>query len=130
MLINEVEQEALDAFGASWSMHEMPDGWTYIVIHDYRLPAGFAPGVTDLMMRLHPQFPDAPPDMFYVSPTIVVARTGQRPQATETDEAHLERTWQRFSRHLGPGAWGLGDDLCTWLAAIRHLLRLDVRAAA
>lgn len=130
MLISEAEQEALDSAGASWSKHEMPDGWTCIVISGYRLPVGFAPEAVDLMIRLHPQFPDAPPDMFYICPTAVISRTNQRPTATEADEIYLSRTWQRFSRHLAPGAWKAGDDLCTWLTAIRHLLRLDVGEAA
>lgn len=130
MLISEPEREALAAVGASWSTHEMPDGWTCVVINGYRLPAGFSPEVVDLMIRLHPQFPDAQPDMFYLCPTAVIAGTGHRPQATEVDELILERTWQRFSRHLAPGAWRAGDDLCTWLTAIRQLLRSDVGAVA
>jgi len=83
-----------------------PDGWTFLVVHDYPLPPGLAPAVAELLVKLPPAFPDAAPDMFWLSPHI---RTplGVEPQGTSV-ETVLGTAWQRFSWHLKPGAWRPG----------------------
>lgn len=68
--------------------------------------------------------------MFYVFPRVTLVSTGAVPPAAEAEHAALGCTWQRFSRHLVPGAWLPGDDLCTWLAAVRKLLLIDAGQAA
>jgi hypothetical protein len=128
--LSDGEREALDAAGTSWRVEGAPNGWTYVVIEDYRLPEGFSAATVDLLVQVHPQFPDVPPDMFWVHPRVTLIRTGAGPVATQVDEHLLGRTWQRFSRHLRPGQWRPGDDLRTWLAAIRALLIADVVQAA
>lgn len=102
-------------------------GWTNIVLKGYRLPSGFDPGTTDLLVRLPAGFPDVPPDMYWVDPEVRLTKTGGYPPAAEHFETYLGRRWQRFSRHLTGGAWRPGiDDLSTWLTAIRQKLAEDV----
>jgi hypothetical protein len=89
------------------------------VIHNFVLPEGYEPRVTDLLLRLPAGFPDAAPDMFWCDPPIGVLRTGTYPQAADQMETYLDRTWQRFSRHLAPGMWRPGtDDLRSFLTLI------------
>jgi hypothetical protein len=130
VILSDAERDALDAAGTSWRVEGDPSGWTHIVIEGYRLPAGFSAATVDLLLYLHPQFPDIPPDMFWLYPRVTLNSTGAGPAATEYDEPKLGRTWQRFSRHLQPGQWRPGDDLRTWLNAIRRLLLADVEQAA
>jgi Prokaryotic E2 family E len=86
---------------------KQPNGWTFLVIPDYRLPDGFLPRVARLLIKLPPLFPDAAPDMFWVNPQV---RTDQKsvPQGTSTEHL-LGAEWQRFSWHLQPGAWRVGS---------------------
>jgi len=83
-----------------------PDGWTFLVVHDYPLPPGLAPAAVDLLVKLPPAFPDAAPDMFWLSPHIRTP-SGVEPQGTSV-ETVLGGAWQRFSWHLKPGAWRPG----------------------
>ncbi|MEJ1962953.1 MAG: E2/UBC family protein [Gammaproteobacteria bacterium] len=92
-----------------------PDGWTFLVVHDYPLPPGLDPVAVELLVKLPPAFPDAAPDMFWLSPHI---RTplGVEPQGTSV-ETVLGASWQRFSWHLKPGAWRPG------VSTLRDFLR-------
>lgn len=130
MTPSDADRDALDSAGDRWRLETDLNGWTFIVVEGYRLPYGFSQSTVDLLLHLHPQFPDVPPDMFYVHPRVTLATTGAAPQASGTNLDALGFSWQRFSRHLAQGAWLPGDDLRTWLAAVRSLLRADVGVAA
>lgn len=130
MNLSEAERDALDAAGSSWRVEGGPNGWWHVIIEGYRLPAGFSAPTVDLLLQLHPQFPDVPPDMFWVHPRVILTATSAGPAATQVDEHLHGRMWQRFSRHLQGGLWRPGDDLRTWLTAIRGLLLTDVRQVA
>jgi len=82
------------------------DGWTFLVVPDYQLPDGFLPRSIQLLIKLPPLFPDAAPDMFWVSPNVRLDN-GNAPQGTST-ESVMGSNWQRFSWHLQPGAWRAG----------------------
>lgn len=118
----------LDAAGVasgSATVHPQSGGWSFLVIQDYQLPAGFEPNRVELLVKLPPGFPDAAPDMFWVSPE-VRRGNGNLPRAT-SNESLLGRTWQRFSWHLAAGAWKPGvSDLRDFLRCIHsRFLRLD-----
>jgi hypothetical protein len=83
-----------------------PDGWTFLVVHDYPIPEGFTPNVTRLLVKLPPLFPDAAPDMFWLNPHVRTS-SGAMPQGASV-EAVMDGQWQRFSWHLQPGAWQPG----------------------
>ncbi len=107
------------------TLHDQPDGWCFLVISDYELPAGFQPGRVEILIKLPPGFPDAAPDMFWVYPAV---RTpgGSLPRAT-TEERLLGKSWQRFSWHLSPGSWKPGiSDLREFLRCVHsRFLKAD-----
>ncbi|WP_320669553.1 E2/UBC family protein [Patulibacter defluvii] len=101
-----------------------------LVIKDYPLPQGYAPATTDLLLRLHPQFPEIGPDMFWMLPFVSYADGGQ-PPATEQREPIVQRDWQRWSRHFTTSPWRPGvDNLRSFLTLIRAVLTREVAARA
>lgn len=103
---------------------------TCVVLPKYELPAGYDHSHSDLLLRLHPGYPDVPPDMWWFDPPVKLP-DGRFPQATECMEHHLGRTWQRWSRHFNNGQWRSGiDTLESFLALIRkELERCAMRTA-
>lgn len=83
-----------------------PDGWMFVVLNGYPVPEGYTPNVARLLVKLPPLFPEAAPDMFWVSPQLRTS-SGTLPQGT-CNETLLGGEWQRFSWHLLPGAWTPG----------------------
>jgi hypothetical protein len=107
------------------ALHAEGNGWAFVVISDYKLPTGFDPSQVDLLIKLPPAFPDAAPDMFWVSPPVRTPN-GSVPRAT-CSERLLGKSWQRFSWHLANGVWKPGiSDLRDFLRCISsRFLRLD-----
>jgi hypothetical protein len=97
---------AVDVGFERFESASQPDGWTFLVVPDYPLPDGLSPPSVKLLLKIPPAFPDAAPDMFWVSPQIRTP-TGVTPQGTSI-ETVLGTPWQRFSWHLNPGAWRPG----------------------
>lgn len=127
-MLDEADHEWLRKRGFDYEVIE-EGGWTNLIIKGYSLPSGFDREQVDLLIRLASGFPDSPPDMFWVEPTVRLASTGGYAPASEQQEVHVGRTWQRFSRHLGPGAWRPGiDSLESWMGSIRQLLVKDTAA--
>jgi Prokaryotic E2 family E len=105
-------------------------GMICVVIPSFPLPAGLSQPQADLLLRLSPGYPDIPPDMWWFSPAIT--RTdGAQITATESQENHLGRIWQRWSRHLTAGQWRSGtDSLESYLALVRNELQKAARSLA
>jgi hypothetical protein len=122
MSIPEPELESLKGDGLKFSV--VPEGnMTCIVVQKFSLPAGYKRTEVDLLLRLPPGFPDAPPDMWWFDPPVQRA-DGQVIPATQITETHVGRSWQRWSRHFQPGQWRPGIDcLESFLALIRKELR-------
>ncbi len=99
---------------------------TCIVFKDFQLPSGFNCEKSDLLIRLHPGYPDIPPDMWWFDPP--ARRADGRPiPATDVIEQHLGRGWQRWSRHFNSGQWRPGiDSLESFLALINRELKKSV----
>jgi hypothetical protein len=96
-----------DDVGATlFETSKQPDGWTFLIIPEFALPEAFLPRTVRLLIKLPPLFPEAAPDMFWVSPEVRLAN-GAAPQGTSS-EGLLGLNWQRFSWHLQPGAWRPG----------------------
>jgi hypothetical protein len=101
-------------------------GMVCVLIPGFQLPAGLSIFSADLLFRLSPGYPDVPPDMWWFSPAIH-RQNGVVIPATEVTERHLQRSWQRWSRHLPPGQWRSGvDSLESYLTLVRR--ELDVAA--
>lgn len=101
-----------------------------LVIKGFALPAGYQPSEVDLLLRLPVQFPQAPPDMFWIDPVVSYANGGIPPQ-TQAREIYVGRTWQRWSRHFGQSHWRPGiDDLRSYLRLIRSTLEREVTTYA
>lgn len=101
---------------------------TCVLLQDWPLPAGFNHAAADLLVRLHPGYPDIAPDMWWFSPPVLRADGTHLPN-TDVSEQYLDRQWQRWSRHLTPGQWQSGTDgLENYVALIRHDLERSVSA--
>jgi hypothetical protein len=118
-MLPEPDRRHLDSKGQSYEV-TLESGMICLILPNYPLPDGYEPRDVTLLLRLPAGYPDAAPDMYWCDPPVRLSRTGAFPQAAESMENHLGRTWQRFSRHLGPGAWRPGDGLDTYLTLIRH----------
>jgi len=106
-------------------VHTEAGGWSFLVVSDYPLPAGFEPNRVQLLMKLPPGFPDSAPDMFWVYPAVRTPN-GSLPRSTTTERL-LGKDWQRFSWHLAAGAWKPGvSSLRDFLRCVcARFLRLD-----
>lgn len=94
-----------------------------VVLPGFGLPEGLTESASDLLIRLAPGYPDVPPDMWWFSPA-VQRIDGRTISQTEVQERYLNRTWQRWSRHLPQGTWRPGiDTLEGYLALVRRELR-------
>lgn len=128
-MITDADKRLLDELGLSWSL--VPEGgWLSLTILGWPLPAGLAPTVADLLIRIPPGYPDMPLDMWYFSPD--VTRTdGREIEQTQVREDYGGKSWQRWSRHLAPGDWRPGtDDLRSYLARLRGELRKIAESVA
>lgn len=105
------------------------NGMICVVFPNFELPSGFDRSRADLLLRLSPGYPDVPPDMWWFDPSVKRA-SGATIAATEVQETHLGRTWQRWSRHFAQGQWRSGVDcLETFLALIQRELRREAGAS-
>jgi hypothetical protein len=129
-MLRPVDSDYLEQLGLEYEVTS-EHGMVCVVVKGWELPAGYQPDHTDLLVRLPPQFPDAPPDMFWVDPPVRYASTGAAPRAADSLEEYIGRSWQRFSRHLAPGMWQPGrDSLQSYLALIRQDLIANAPATA
>lgn len=121
-MLREQDRDTLVATGLNYATSG--DGaMTSLVLKEFPVPPGLSTDKVDLLLRLPLGFPDASPDMFWVSPTLRTEAGAQIP-GTELLEPHIGRTWQRWSRHIAQ-QWRPGvDNLETYLAYVRRCLRL------
>lgn len=120
MALRPADQAVLDELGFDVVVG-LDGAFITVEIRDFSMPDGLQPGVSTLLVRLPPGFPDAGPDMFWFDPPLV-GSGGNTIPGTESLEVYLERTWQRWSRHISD-QWRPGiDNLATYLAYIRRCL--------
>lgn len=99
-------------------------GMLCLVLPDYSPPSGLAPSRADLLLRLSPNYPDVPPDMWWFHPAVTRLDGGTIPN-TQVTEQYLGKAWQRWSRHLDAHQWRPGaDSLHTYLAVLNGNLTL------
>lgn len=124
MSLPDRDKRFLNDRGLTWEVVPDPGGAAYVVVKGFDVSGGgFTPEKTDLMIRIPPQYPLTPLDMWYCDPPIRIASTGRFAQASEVMETHLGRNWQRFSRHLNNG-WRAGvDSLRSYFALVQRELQ-------
>jgi Prokaryotic E2 family E len=99
---------------------------TCVLFPNFPLPSGFDRPQSNLLLRLSAGYPDVAPDMWWFDPPIRRS-DGQPIPATEVIEHHLDRSWQRWSRHFAAGQWQSGiDGLQSFLALVRRELERSV----
>jgi len=104
-------------------------GMVCVLIPSFPLPPGFDRPSADLLVRVATGYPDVAPDMWWFDPP-VRRIDGATIPATESRERHLNREWQRWSRHLQPGQWKSGIDcLESYIALVRKELEAARPAA-
>ncbi|MBL9076009.1 MAG: multiubiquitin domain-containing protein [Planctomycetes bacterium] len=96
--------EAIDTAG--FDFVRQPDGWTFAIHPAFAIPAAYTPRIVKVLIKLPPLFPQAAPDMFFVTPIVRVAN-GTEPRGTSMATI-LGAAWQQFSWHLAPNAWKPG----------------------
>ena len=105
-------------------------GMVCVLLPAFEIGTGFTQSSADLLLRLAVGYPDVAPDMWWFSPH-VRRLDGREIPATQVEEVILNRTWQRWSRHLGPGQWRPGvDSLESYLSLVRRELRIAGTLAA
>lgn len=120
-VLREQDQEFLAEAGLTYTIDVEP-GFANVVIEDFSTAPGLTPDKVDLLLRLPFGFPDAAPDMFWVAPHATSTGGVQIP-GTELTETYVNRTWQRWSRHIAQ-QWRPGiDNLETYLAYVRRCVR-------
>lgn len=119
-VLREQDQSFLDSLGCSVTL-DVSDGFVNVVLADFPTQ-GLDQRHVDLLLRLPIGFPDATPDMFWVSPSLTAK--GAAIPGTEVTENYLGQSWQRWSRHIGD-QWRPGvDNLETYLAYVRRALAM------
>jgi hypothetical protein len=119
------DSEYLDERGLRYTVFE-EGAMLCVRLHDFPLPPGLSHSEVDILFRLPAGYPIAQPDMWWCLPAITRA-DGSTIQATEHNEIYAGLTWQRWSRHLNPGAWAPGID---GLEAFMTLLRVELQKAS
>jgi E2/UBC family protein E len=90
-----------------------------LVFEDYPIPPGYNCSAVNLLIRIPLAYPDAGPDMFWTSPSLLLA-TGAAPQCGDHIETHIGRMWRRFSWHT---SWRpTTDSLHTFINFVHHRL--------
>jgi hypothetical protein len=107
----EEDEAYLNSLGLRWEAVESKGKW--LLIHEHPLPAGYAPLVATMAIRIEGGYPPGKLDMVYFLPAIarVDGKTIPALSTQELDGA----TFQRWSRHYG---WRDGID-----SLVTHHLR-------
>lgn len=98
------------------------DNQAAIVIDPWELPRDkYDSEQVSLLLLLPNGYPDAAPDMFYVSPWIKYKDSLNLPNATTASFDFHGTNWQRWSRHWSDWRPGI-DGIQTWLVKVRYAL--------
>ncbi len=118
-------EEDLEYLNASW-----PGQWELVsegdkagvIIKNYRLPGGYTPEKSDLLLLIPGDYPAAMIDMFYFNPEVL--REDGSSIAALAEEGHFQRTWQRWSRHY---KWRPGmDNIATHTIFVNNQLESEL----
>ncbi|MGJ5814464.1 E2/UBC family protein [Paludibaculum fermentans] len=118
-LLSDEDRAHLELKGYEYDVSQT-NGLVHVIIKNFNLPPIYTPNVTDLLLRLPPNFPLAKPDMFWTFPHVRLANGAFPNRADQFDVSYQDRQWQRWSRHFEGNSWRPGsDNLRSFLATIR-----------
>ncbi|MEQ1783242.1 MAG: E2/UBC family protein [Hyphomonadaceae bacterium] len=122
------DHRGLDTRELNW-MTVVVEGRRWLMMQDYSLPKGYNVDSVTIAVEVPAAYPAAELDMFFCSPPLSRASGHQIPQ-TEVQMLIGDRTFQRWSRHRGPGSpWRMGvDSVLTHLTLIDGALAREVDA--
>lgn len=104
------DREYLESKGIEYEEHE-EGGQKGVILKARPLPAGrFDTEKADILILLPSGYPDAAPDMFYLSPWVKLTSGGRYPRKADNAFEFKGLSWQRWSRHnreWRPGADGI-----------------------
>lgn len=104
-MLRPVDQAYLDESNCVWDA-VVEAGMVCVTIKEY-----------ELLVRLPSGFPDVGPDMFWLAEPVTRVDGTEIP-AIQVNEVHLNRSWQRWSRHIA-ARWRPGlDDLRSYMTYI------------
>lgn len=120
------DAQYLNQSGIAYRTFDDGTGMLSVELLDFPLPTGLNSHSANVLLRLSSNYPDSPPDMWWTIPHLTTGG-GDTIAATELVETYDGRSWQRWSRHLHPGAWRPGVDS---LESYIQLLRIELTSAA
>lgn len=89
----------------------------HLVVHRFAFPK-YQPAEADLLIIIPAGYPNAPLDMFWTFPDVMLPNGGW-PAQCQHHQLYRGRNWQRWSRHFQT-PWRVGvDSLRTFFASIR-----------
>jgi hypothetical protein len=119
------DEQFLDVAGYRWET-AIDGGRRWLLLHDYRLPAGYQPARITLAIEIPLLYPSAELDMFYCAPAASLL-AGTALQRTEAQQAIFGETFQRWSRHRENQVWSPADDsVITHLGLVEESLLREV----
>lgn len=116
----------LDQSGARWET-VADAGRRWLLIHHYRVPAGYTADRTRLALEIPPTYPGAQIDMFYTYPPLALV-LGRPIDCTHIPASIGGVAYNGWSRHRGPTApWNPAfDNVSTQLALVESALLKEV----
>ena len=122
----DADEAYLDRGGYTWETVN-DGGRRWLVIHHYRVPAGFHVTQTRLALEIPPTYPAAQIDMFYTYPPLALM-SGRPIDCTHIPATILGVPYNGWSRHRGPGSeWNpASDNVVTHLALVESALGKEV----
>jgi hypothetical protein len=126
--LTEDDHKGLDARKLNWATI-VDGGRRWLIFRDFPLPPGYNVARCAIAVEVPGNYPAAELDMFFCFPPLSRTSGHQIPQ-TESQMTILGQTYQRWSRHRGPGSpWRMGvDSALTHLALIEGALAREVDA--
>lgn len=123
------DTEYLDRHGFEWEAIRENNGMQWLIIHGWRLPAGYNYASVKVALHIVPSYPEGQLDMMYVHPHL--ARTDKKPIGALTDHPIRGINWQRWSRHrTGQNPWRPEiDNVSTQLTLVDEWFRREFEGA-
>lgn len=122
----EVDEKYLDGLGCFWETVS-DAGHRWLLIHNYRVPAGYDQQMVTLALLIPPTYPGAEIDMFYTNPKLTLT-SGRPIDRTQVSAVICGTPFNGWSRHRNQAAkWRPAtDNVVTHLALVEAAIAKEV----